>query len=59
MELLLDGLGCSRRIGDEDDRSPFPPPLQQALGGTRVQMHAVVNDAPDVAQDQPVARVQR
>ena len=38
---------------------PSPAPMQQPLRGAGVEVHAVVNDAPDVAQDQPVPFRQR
>ena len=38
---------------------PSLAPLSQPLGGARVKVHAVVDDAPDVAQDQAVFGVER
>ena len=38
---------------------PSPSPLQQPLGRAGIKVHAVVNHAPDIAQDQPVSLRQR
>ena len=58
-ELLLDGFGGARRVGDQDDAAALVAPLPQPLGRARIKVHAVVHDAPDVAQDQPVFRIER
>ena len=55
MKLLLDRLRSARGVRDENDRPPLPAPLKQALGGSGVKLDTVVNDAPDVAEDQAVA----
>src|SRR5438309_3918505 len=58
-ELLLNRVGGPRRVGDQDDTAPFPAPLPQPLGRAGIEGHAVVNDSPYVAEDQPVFWVQR
>ena len=57
-KLLLDGVGGSRRVGEQDHAAALLAPLLQALRRARDRADAVVNDAPDVAQDQPVFGVQ-
>ena len=53
-ELPIDRIGGARGIGQKHHAAPLLPPLPEPRFGARVEMHAVVNDAPYVAQNQPV-----
>ena len=53
-KLLFDGLRRSRCIGDEDDRPALASPLQQAIRGAGVEVHAIMDHAPDVTENEPV-----
>ena len=57
-ELLLHRFGGSRSVGEQHDATPLAPPLRQPLGRAGVEVHPVVDHAPDVAEDQPVLRVE-
>ena len=45
----------ARRVGDEDDAAALPAEVRERLDRGRVRGDAVVDDAPDVAQDGVVA----
>src|SRR5206468_7196155 len=57
--LPLDRRFGARRIGEKDDAAAFAAPLFEPTGGVRVKVHPVMDDAPDVAQDQAVSGIER
>ncbi len=54
-ELLLHRFGRSGRIGYQDGAAALAPPLPEPVRGTREEGDSIVDDSPDVAQDEPVA----
>src|SRR5207248_1543756 len=58
-KLRLDRFGGPRSVGDQHDAAALIAPLLQPLRSSGIEVHAIVHDAPDVAQDQPVLGVER
>src|SRR3954452_24352373 len=56
IELADDGAPRPRRVGDQERRAPLLTEARQGLAGWREGLDAVVDHAPDVAQDHVVAR---
>ena len=59
LKLLRDRRLGARRVGEEDDAAAFIAPTAQPFGDTRIELYTIVNDAPQIAQDQPVFRIER
>src|SRR5688572_7392924 len=59
VEISLHRLGRARRVGEEDDLPPLALPIEQPFRNPRQDSVAVVDHAPDVAQDRPIFRVER
>ena len=49
--------GRPRRIGEEDDVPSLAFPLEEPILRARKQLASVMNDAPDVAEDDPITGV--
>jgi hypothetical protein len=59
VELLSDRLLGPRSVGQQDDCAVLAAPGHQPVGDPGENRHAIVDHAPYVAQDQPVALGQR
>ena len=54
-DMLLNGLCGTGSIRDQEDVAFLLTPLKEPLGRSRIKHMSVVDHAPDVAQDEPVA----